>query len=99
FTHADAERARQCLRELNEMSDDSTTATTAAHEAFHFSLYRAAGSTWLLRTIRPLWETSERYCLTWPQSRQLKQRTGEHEAIMEACIAHQPDRAASALYH
>src|SRR5581483_7958455 len=38
FTDADAERARQSLYELNHMSDDSSAATTAAHEAFHFSL-------------------------------------------------------------
>src|SRR6202044_721072 len=79
FTDADSERCRQCLHELNESSDENSTATTAAHEAFHFSMYRAAGSTWLTRTIRPLWETSERYCLTMPESRQVKQRTGEHE--------------------
>lgn len=99
FTDADADRARQSLQELNAMSDDSSTDTTAAHEAFHFSLYRGAGSSWMLRTIRPLWETSERYCLSMPESRQLKQRTGEHEAILEACIARQPDRAGSALYN
>jgi DNA-binding GntR family transcriptional regulator len=99
FTDADSEHCRRCLHELNEISDENSTATTTAHEAFHFSLYGAAGSTWLMRTIRPLWETSERYCLTMPESRQVKQRTGEHEVIMEACIAREPDQAGSALYN
>jgi DNA-binding GntR family transcriptional regulator len=99
FTEADAEHSRKCLRQLDALSDDGSRDTTAAHEAFHFSLYRAAGSTWLLRTIRPLWETSERYCQSLPESRQLKERTGEHEDIMDACIARDPDRAALALHN
>lgn len=89
--------ARQRLEALNQMSDDNSAATSAAHAAFHFALYDAADSAWLLRLIRPVWETSERYCLEVPQCRQLAARTGEHENILEACVAHDPDRAAIAL--
>ncbi len=97
FSSEHADTARQRLAELNEMSDDNSAATSAAHDAFHFALYDAADSAWLLRLIRPVWETSERYCLEVPQSRQLAARTGEHDAILAACIANDPDRAAVAL--
>ena len=45
-----------------------------------------------------MWETSERYCLEQPQCRQLAARRDEHEQILEACIANDPDRAADALH-
>ena len=83
---------------LDRMPDDNSAATSAAHAAFHFALYGAADSAWLLRLIRPVWETSERYCLEVPQCRQLDARRGEHEAILGACVAHDPDRAAAALH-
>jgi DNA-binding GntR family transcriptional regulator len=89
--------ARHRLAALNQMSDDNSAATSAAHAAFHFALYEAADSAWLLRLIRPVWETSERYCLEVPQCRRLTARVNEHEAILDACIAHDPDRAAVAL--
>src|SRR4051812_20231257 len=57
FTPADEERSRRRLAELDAASDDSSSATFEAHEEFHFALYDTAGSTWLLRTIRPVWET------------------------------------------
>jgi DNA-binding GntR family transcriptional regulator len=97
FGDSDAVVAGNSLTKLHQLEDDNSDATSAAHEAFHFSLYRAAGSGWLMRTIRPLWETSERYCLALPESRQLKQRTGEHEDILEACIDHDPQSAGLAL--
>ncbi len=81
------------------MPDDNSPATSAAHTAFHFGLYAVAGSTWLLRLSRPGWETSERYCVEAPECRQLAGRKGEHEAIVAACAANDPDRAAAALRH
>jgi DNA-binding GntR family transcriptional regulator len=90
--------ARERLARLNQMTDDNSAATSAAHAAFHFALYDAAASAWLLRLIRPVWETSERYCLEVPQCRQLAARGPEHEAILEACVANDPDRAAVALH-
>ena len=97
FTPAHETQARHCLETLHRMSDDNSAATSTAHEEFHFALYAAADSAWLLRLIRPVWETSERYCLEVPECRQLAARTGEHEEILEACVANQPDRAAVAL--
>ncbi len=90
--------ARRRLETLNEMSDDNSAMTSAAHAAFHFALYDAADSSWLLRLIRPVWETSERYCLEHPGVRQLMSRRGEHVAILEACVANDPNRAEAALH-
>jgi DNA-binding GntR family transcriptional regulator len=98
FDNDRATTARACCVELHRMSDDNSAATSAAHAAFHFALYDAADSTWLLRLISPVWESSERYCLETPQCRQLAARIGEHEAILEACAANDPDRAAITLH-
>ena len=89
--------AHQRLDELNHCSDDNSAATSAAHAAFHFALYDAADSAWLTRLIRPIWETAERYCLEVPECRQLAKRDREHGAILDACAAHDPDRATAAL--
>jgi DNA-binding GntR family transcriptional regulator len=99
FTPAAEANARQRLTELNDMSDDNSAATSAAHAAFHFALYEAADSAWLLRLIRPVWETAERYCLEVPQCRQLQARKHEHEAILQACAARDADRAAHGLHN
>jgi DNA-binding GntR family transcriptional regulator len=90
--------ARQRLGSLEAMTDDKSAEASAAHAAFHFAVYDAADSAWLLRLIRPVWETSERYCLEVPECRQLARRGHEHRAILEACVAHDPDRAALALH-
>src|SRR5690348_16150851 len=97
FTPADAATATARLAELQASSDDTSAATSSAHVAFHFALYAAADSSWLLRLIRPIWETAERYCLEVPECRQLAARKYEHQAILEACMAHEPDAAAIAL--
>ena len=98
FTDQKAASATARLSELNRLPDDNSTATWAAHTAFHFSLYEAAGSNWLVRLIRPLWETSERYRLAAPVRRKLATRSGEHELILQACIEHDGDRAAAAIH-
>jgi DNA-binding GntR family transcriptional regulator len=98
FDEAHQATASARLRALEQMTDDNSAQTSTAHAAFHFAVYDAADSAWLLRLIRPVWETSERYCLEHPSSRQLTERSGEHVAILEACIANDPVRAAADLY-
>jgi DNA-binding GntR family transcriptional regulator len=97
FTDDRAAYARECLLALEETMDDSSAATSEAHARFHFALYDAAESLWLVRVIRPLWEVSERYALEWPQVRQLSTRAAEHRRILAACEARHPDRAATSL--
>jgi DNA-binding GntR family transcriptional regulator len=98
FTAARVAEARRALRVLTEHADEVSAAASEAHTRFHFALYEAADSAWLLRLILPVWETSERYCLEMPDVRRLAQRSAEHEAILAACEAHDADRAASALH-
>jgi DNA-binding GntR family transcriptional regulator len=98
FTDEHEKHARSMLSALNALPDDNSAVTSAAHAAFHFALYEAADSVWLTRLIRPVWETSERYCLEVPSCRQLIGRRHEHEAILGACVAHDADRAAIALH-
>jgi DNA-binding GntR family transcriptional regulator len=97
FSEARAEQARESLDQLEAMADDTSVATSEAHARFHFALYDAAESAWLLRVIRPVWQVCERYALEWPQVRRLAERAAEHREILAACEAHDPDRAGSAL--
>jgi DNA-binding GntR family transcriptional regulator len=97
--HFDAQHARiaiERLAALNRLSGENLPDTWTAHTRFHFALYEAAGSQWLLRLIRPLWETSERYRIA--VQHKLTARRGEHEEILAACVAHDPERAAAALH-
>ena len=98
FDGAHEEVAGQRLDALEGMTDDNSAEASIAHDAFHFALYDAADSAWLLRLIRPVWETSERYCLEVPECRRLASRRHEHRAILAACATHDPDRAALALH-
>jgi DNA-binding GntR family transcriptional regulator len=99
FDQEDAERGQETLAALNKLGDSPTADTWAAHTAFHFSLYEPAGSDWLLRLIRPLWESSERYRLAAPSKRKLLMRRDEHERILRACIDHQPAVARAELHN
>jgi DNA-binding GntR family transcriptional regulator len=99
FDRDDAERGQEALATLNKLGDRSTAATWAAHTAFHFSLYEPAGSAWLVRLIRPLWESSERYRLAAPTRRKLSMRRDEHERILRACMDHQPAVARAELHN
>ena len=69
----------------------------AAHTAFHFALYAASGSDWLVRLIRPAWENCERYRSLSLESRIWHDRRREHERILAACVERRPDEAATEL--
>jgi DNA-binding GntR family transcriptional regulator len=69
-----------------------------AHRAFHFALYEAARSPWLLRLIRPAWDSCERYRPVLLAKGALQDRHEELDGeLLEACTAHDADRAAAAL--
>jgi DNA-binding GntR family transcriptional regulator len=74
-------------------------AAVHAHTAFHFSLYEAARSPWLLRLIRPAWDSCERYRPVLLGARgALQERHRQLDAeLLDACSAHDADRAAAAL--
>lgn len=62
FTPDDARRAQAALDEHLAASErGDVPAARRAHTEYHFTIYRAAGSRWLLRGLEPVWENSERY--------------------------------------
>ncbi|MHB1526157.1 MAG: GntR family transcriptional regulator [Candidatus Dormibacteria bacterium] len=71
----------------------------SAHSAFHLGLYRAQGSSWLVRLIQPLWDSSERYRLSAAVPRTVGARREEHEKLLQACLHHDPAYAAFELYN
>lgn len=74
-------------------------AAVRAHTDFHFTLYEAARSPWLLRLIRPAWDSCERYRPVLLAAKgALQDRHQELDVeILAACAAHEPDRAAAAF--
>jgi len=102
FTEADARRAAGALaRHVASYRGGGTVHETfAAHTEFHFALYEAARSRWLVRLITPLWESSERYRLALPPRyrRALEERRAEHERVLAACVERDPERAARELH-
>jgi DNA-binding GntR family transcriptional regulator len=100
FTEGDAGTARACLEEWAEAHGRGDAGTARrAHADFHFTLYSASGSDWLVRLIRPVWENSERYrAFSLPDRGSVRTRRREHEDILEACVHREPDEAAERLH-
>ena len=99
FTNEDAAAARRRLDEhVAAYEAGELRRGREAHAAFHLGLYEVSGSRWLPRLIRPLWENSERYRIASLYARgSLERRRREHERIVDACAARNPDRAEAAL--
>ncbi len=98
FSDGDAAAARAHLDVYARAraAGESRTAREA-HAEFHFVLYAASGSDWLVRLIRPAWENSERYRSISLQNEIWNDRQAEHERILAACVRRQPDLAAAEL--
>ena len=100
FGEEDAARARSSLEAWRTARrGNDVREAMRAHTAFHFTIYEAAGSQWLLRLIRPAWDSCERYrpALLSPKG-DLQDRHERLDAeLLAACEAHDEDRAAAAL--
>jgi len=101
FTAADGDRARDCLDRFDAMRGaGDVRETMRAHTEFHFTLYEAAQSPWLVGLIRPAWDRSERFrpaLLASAGEPQDRHRSFD-ERLVEACESHDPQGAADALY-
>jgi DNA-binding GntR family transcriptional regulator len=98
FTDLDVETAREHLTAYGEARlRGLDREARAAHTAFHFALYQASGSEWLVRLIRPAWENSERYRSLSLQRSTWLDRQREHERILDACARHEAGEAALEL--
>jgi DNA-binding GntR family transcriptional regulator len=89
ITKDEADTARAALDEMYEAeAAGEWLRRRDAHERFHFGMYEASGSTWLVHSIRPVWRNSERYrveSLRHPQH--IRERAVEHRAILAALEA------------
>ncbi|MGC9670286.1 GntR family transcriptional regulator [Planosporangium sp. 12N6] len=99
FTAADAEAAVAALDEHARLSQSGQeVAARRAHTEFHFAIYRGSGSVWLPRAIEPVWENYERYRFAGSLTpARLEQMRCEHQAILDACVAHDVAEAEAAL--
>ncbi len=99
FTPELAEQARAALRtqaEADERGD--LIASRDGNERFHFIFYEASGSSWLVRSIIPLWRNGERYRVeSMRDPEHVRRRAAEHEAIVEAAERGEPAEAVAAL--
>jgi DNA-binding GntR family transcriptional regulator len=99
FSDTDASAARTALAEHVRLSKQGDNiASRQAHTEFHFAIYRAGGSRWLPRAIEPVWQNSERYRFgSRPTAFLIERSRQEHQAILDACVAQDPDAAERAL--
>ena len=99
FTVDDATSARSHLEAYDEARKrDDIRSAVRAHGAFHFALYGAARSPWLLRLIRPAWDSCERYRPVLFAKGEVQDRHEELDVeLLAACEAHDEERAAAAL--
>jgi len=93
-----AARTQLDLLEAARRRDDPAAAIRT-HTRFHFTLYEASRSRWLVRLVRPAWDSCERYRpALLEESGVLQERHAELDAeLLAACVAHEPERAATAL--
>jgi DNA-binding GntR family transcriptional regulator len=100
FTPEDGESARRHLAAYDEARRRGDIRNAVrAHGAFHFALYEAARSHWLLRLIRPAWDSCERYRPVLLEKGAVQDRHEELDVeLLSACEAHDGARAAKALH-
>lgn len=87
----DVTRLREIVAEMDEVGDD-VNELTAVNRRFHFALFEAAEMPHLLRLLRMLWDSSDRYrarYLMSPENRRLVH--DQHQRIMEAIAAGEVD--------
>jgi DNA-binding GntR family transcriptional regulator len=94
---------------LDEMSDafeklsiafknNDWTNLSLHHRRFHFGIYDACGSPWLIRILAMLWDNSARYQRLSAYARgSHTQRSEEHRQILAACRDGDADRAAALM--
>jgi len=101
FTEQDAVTARGQLVRFDETRGaGDVRQTLRAHSDFHFTLYGASQSQWLVALIRPPWVRSERYrpALLASAGKPQELHRELDERLLQACVDHDPDAAADALY-
>ena len=101
FTDADAEAAGAQLDRFDAAAaPGDVRESMRAHTDFHFTLYEAAQTPWLVGLIRPAWDRSERFrpALLASAGEPQDMHRAFDERLVEACEAHDPQAASDALY-
>ncbi|MGV1047229.1 MAG: GntR family transcriptional regulator [Solirubrobacterales bacterium] len=101
FSSEDEAAAEEWLGQLSKaLGDGQHDAALQAHTGFHFALYQASSSRWLIRLISPLWDSAERYRVAagGADNQLLKARMEEHEALLAACRQQQAAVAEAELW-
>lgn len=104
FTSEDGEIAKAALDRLDRayLAPD-VNEHLVANKEFHFAVYGAVRSPWLIRQLTPAWDSCERYAFALFEVVNLKRnrsRTTEragHVRIVRACLRNDPDAAAGEL--
>lgn len=102
FTEEDDISAREWLSQLDAaIRRDNRIEALKAHTGFHFALYHASSSRWLVRLISPLWDSAERYRVAaiGGSLGLFEARGDEHERLLAACRERQPEVAAAELWN
>lgn len=99
FTAEHAEKAHGLLEEMRQAEDRGDLIDWRnAHEHFHFALYGASGSKWLVRSIMPLWRNSERYRVeSMRNPEHVHARDAEHSGMLDALQREDASEAAALL--
>lgn len=86
LTAEDAAAARAALDEhVAARGRGDQVGARNAHERFHFTMYRACGSDWLVRSIGPAWRNSERYRVeSMRNPAHVARRAEEHGQMLKA---------------
>ena len=77
-------RLREIVHEMDEAQDD-VMSLTAVNRRFHFTVFEAAEMPQLVRVLRILWDSSDRYRLRYlmsPENRRLVHE--QHQRMMQA---------------
>ena len=101
FTDANAEAATGQLERFDAAAAlDDVRESMRAHTDFHFTLYDASQSPWLVALIRPAWDRSERFrpaLFSAEDEPQVRHRELDGR-LLAACEDQDPAAAAAALY-
>jgi DNA-binding GntR family transcriptional regulator len=101
FTDENAAAARAQLDRFDAASAlEDVREAMRAHTEFHFTLYEASQSQWLVALIRPAWDRSERFRpALFSAAGELQDKHREMDGrLLDACAAHDPDLASATLY-
>lgn len=101
FTEEDEKLAAEWLERLGDtLEREQNAEALEAHTGFHFALYRAASSRWLVRLISPLWDSAERYRASKVGVTALfRSRVDEHQRLLDACREGKVELAEARLWN